>query len=332
MSNSIYNRKTPNFQEIFGIHPSSVIQKMDIAGDDIPQQNPIFPVSIPKAGVMLKHIPVKITDPFDNNNISQITSEVTLMTEVPNSKRGIHMSRISNLVSQSICNIISNSTTKVYRNLQEYAAYLAQELNKSQYGESSSIEVSGVLSYLEYVKGWKPSKDKTSLEHLILKASVINRNNNLIESAGIQISNISACPCVQQTYKHTLNFSENTYAIDMPLLTHSQRCHTSVMLSNLSSELPIVPLLEMLDMTVVRTQNTLPREYELLNVYRAHKKPQFMEDIIRQVLMGTYNLFKDSFPESTIKVSSLSMESIHDYDISSEIEISINELSEIMNK
>ena len=333
-NNYSYNRKTVTFEDKFNIHPRDVIQKMDSAGDDIPCLIPSFPIRIPKAGVIRKNIPVTIRNPFDNDNFTQISCDINLMTGIPHLKRGIHMSRIGDLVAQSISEIISNSATKVYNSLQEYAAYLATKLGNSQYGETSSINVTGKLYYLEFVKGWKMEKNKVSLEQIELKASADCSGDNLIQSAGIQFSNMSACPCVQQTYKHALSFDEKiNVSSEIPLLTHSQRCHTAIMLSGISEELPIVPLLETVDKIIVRTQNTLPREYELLNVYRAHEEPQFMEDVVRQILMGIYSLFKETFPESTIKVSSLSMESIHDYDIISEIEVSIEEISSfLMNK
>jgi len=325
-----YNRKRVAFYEKFNIQPGDVIQKMDSAGDDIPHQIPSFPIRISRAGVMRKNIPVTIKNPFDKDTLSRIICEVNLMTGIPDSKRGIHMSRINNLVAQSISEIISDSAAEVYGSLQEYAAYLAAKMSESQYGENSYVCISGNLSYLEFVKGWKTGKDKMSLEQITLKASADYDSGHFIQSAGIQCSNISACPCVQQTYKHVLSFGGK--APEIPLLTHSQRCYTTVMLNGISDELPIAPLLETLDKIVVRTQNTLPREYELLNVYRAHENPQFMEDVVRHVLMGVYRLFKETFPESTIKVSCLSMESIHDYDIISETEISIREMNTFLNE
>jgi len=328
-----YNRKTVGFEEKFDVHPGDVIKRMDSSGDDIPHQTPSFPISISKAGVIRKNIPVIIKNPFDKDTFTQIACDINLMTAIPRLKRGIHISRISNLVAQSVSEIISDSATRIYGSLQEYAAFLAKKLGESQYGKTSSIDISGKLSYLEFVKGWKTEKDKMSLEQITLKASAEYGGDDFVQSAGIQFSNMSACPCVQQTYKHTLSFDDDLdVSPGIPLLTHSQRCHTTVMLSGINDELPIVPLLEVLDTIIVRTQNTLPREYELLNVYRAHEQPQFVEDVVRQILMGVYNLFKETFPESSVKVSSLSMESIHDYDIISEIDIHLKDIDEFLSE
>ena len=96
--------------------------------------------------------------------------------------------------------------------------------------------------------------------------------------------------------------------------------------------LPIKDLLECIDAIVVRCQNTLPREFELLTVYRAHKNPQFLEDTLRDMLYATYYLIGKDFPESTIHIQSSSMESIHDFDISGEVTYSVQDLHALLSR
>jgi GTP cyclohydrolase FolE2 len=140
--------------------------------------------------------------------------------------------------------------------------------------------------------------------------------------------------CVQQTYKHALLQTKGDIHTALktisPLLTHSQRCCTRVEVKDLHRPLPIQSILEMLDRILYRVQNTLPREYELLLVYRAHHAPQFIEDVVRQILANLYSLLKTDFAESTIYINANSMESIHDFDIVSEVEISMVQLGKIL--
>lgn len=90
--------------------------------------------------------------------------------------------------------------------------------------------------------------------------------------------------------------------------------------------IPIKRLLEAIDQALVRVQNTLPREYELLMVYRSHKKPQFIEDVVREVAVKVGEAIKDDFQQSSIRVFSESMESIHDFDIQAELVESVENL------
>jgi GTP cyclohydrolase FolE2 len=299
---------------------------MNAAGDDIPYQEPEHRIALPGVGLNRKNIPVQIQDPFGSGTISHLNCEVETRTFVPAEKRGIHTSRIGRLVAES--------TERVYPDLQAYASELARAMSDAEYGISSQVSVSGVLSYLEEVKGWKQEKDKVSLEHLGLHARVYSDRGHQVEHAGLSINHITACPCVQQTYKHALLQAKGNVhaALDTvaPLLTHSQRCSTVVEVKNLAMSLPVRRILEGLDEVLYRVQNTLPREHELLLVYRAHAAPQFIEDAVRQILARLYSLLADEAPQSSVRLHSVSMESIHDFDIAAEIELSMAQLQEVL--
>lgn len=321
-----YERNIPTFSEVFGVSALEVITQMNQSGDDIPEQEPRYSLKINSAGVRRNNIPVKILDPFGSNQVVQLSCSLIATTEVPYFKRGIHMSRIGD--------IIAKSTINTYESLHEYAVTISELLSKYEYQGTSEVNVQSNFSYLESVKGWKEEKDKTSLEHIGLFATIrTKQETGITQSAGITVSNITACPCVQSTYKHTLQ-AAGEFSIDSvftPFITHSQRCRTSIEIVNMpvGKILPMKTLLEVLDHSIVRVQNTLPREYELLMVYRAHKKPQFIEDVVREVAYKVSQAIKDEFQQSSIKVFSESMESIHDFDIQAELEGSVEMLSQL---
>ena len=318
-----YERNQPDFSEVFGVSAAEVIQDMDVSGDDIPEQEPKYAFNINSAGVRRDNIPVKLLDPFGSEQVFQVFCSLEASTEVPYFKRGIHMSRIGD--------IIADSTQNTYESLQQYGLALAELLTKYEYQGSSQVKVQTKFPYLENVKGWKEEKDKVSLEHLGLSASIhTKQGSSYSQSAGITVANITACPCVQSTFKHTLKVAGNLVqdSIFSPFITHSQRCRTTIEVLNLpvGKTIPIKRLLEAVDQGIVRVQNTLPREYELLMVYRAHKKPQFIEDVVREVAVRVGHVIKDDYQQSSIRVFSESMESIHDFDIQAELVESVENL------
>lgn len=316
-------RVMPAFKAAFGSAAAQVIEAMDQAEDDIPEQSPQYAIALPSVGVQRHSVPVRIRDTFGTQQVTTLACDISLTTAIPAHKRGIHMSRIGHL--------LADSTNCIYENLQHYTSHLAAELNRCQYGGPSVVSASGILSYIESVQGWKPGKDKCSLEEIRLYASAVADNHNITESAGLRIAHITACPCVQQTYKHALLQSKGDVqkAIEMtaPLFTHSQRCETEVQIENLPHHFSMQKLLDALDEVLFRTQNTLPREYEVLLVYRAHREPQFIEDAMRQVIYALYSLLReDVYANCAIKVHSTSMESIHNFDITSTLRLTMGEL------
>jgi len=319
-----FNRNWAGFSEVFGVSSAEVITSMNNADDDIPEQEPKYKISLNSVGVTRNNIPVQILDPFGSGEFVQVNCSIVAETAVPYYKRGIHMSRIGD--------ILAKLTQREFVSLQEYSLNVANLLTDLEYGGSSKVEVKGELSYLEQVEGWNPEKNKSSLEHIGLTATTYTKGEkDYIQDAGIEFSNITACPCVQSTYRHTLlqSIGELEKHLINPLITHSQRCRTKVEILNIHGQLniPIPEILNQIDMGIVRVQNTLPREYELLMVYKAHKYPQFIEDVVREIAIKVSQVTLENFPTSSLKVTSQSIESIHDFNIQALLEDSIQNFS-----
>jgi GTP cyclohydrolase FolE2 len=312
-----HQRIAPSFGSLLGVPAGRVIEAMDAAGDDIPHQVPRIRIELPSVGLDRRNVPVRIADPFGSGADATLSCTVRARTGVPADKRGIHTSRIGRLVA--------DASLERYPDLQSYATRLARAIHDAEYGLRCEVEVGGVLSYVEEVAGWTETKDKRSLEQIEIGARAVIEDERVVQHASLAVNHITACPCVQQTYKHALQEAKgdvrDALSVVAPLLTHSQRCRTRVELEDLDGPLPLAVLLDTLDRVVYRVQNTLPREHELALVYRAHRSPQFIEDAVRQVLAGVRLRLGERFPASRVRVQSVSYESIHDYDIAAEIEL-----------
>lgn len=316
----VHQRFQPDFIELFGRSEQQAITAMNAEDDDIPNQRPCQEITLPAMGVNRAHIPVSILDPFAADRTVQLYCTVKASASVSPLRRGIHVSRIGDLLARM--------SSKIYPSLQEYCAELCLRLGEVQDSGTATASVSGILSYLEEVRG---VKHKNSVEHLEMFAEANSQAGVANVSAGIGFNHITACPCVQQTYKHALGDPHQALAhslneAQIPLITHSQRCTSRIKIIDAPTAVPIQALLETVDRVVVRCQNTLPREFELMTVYRAHKEPQFLEDALRQMLQAIYHLLRTDFPESRIHIQASSMESIHDFDIQGEISYTMNEL------
>ena len=131
-------------------------------------------------------------------------------------------------------------------------------------------------------------------------------------------------------YRHAVTGldGDGTSAADarLPLATHTQRCHTRIAIAPCATPVPLDGLLATVDRVVGRCQNTLPRDLELLAVHRAHREPQFLEDVLRDLLAAVHGLVRDEHPNATIRIRATSFESIHDFDLDGEVVASVREL------
>ncbi len=317
-----HSRAQIPFEQRFGRSHVETIAAMDAQGDDIPDQAPACRLTLPAMGVNRSDIPILIADPFTPGRLVQLACEVRAHAGLPAGRRGIHVSRIGDA--------IAGLAAQPFGSLEHYAATLCERVAEVQECEQVSVRVQGVLSYLEDVIG---VKHKASIEHLTLSAEAERSAAGVGSASGLGFNHITACPCVQQTFKHS--FAEPDRPLlgaiserELPLLTHSQRCRTTITIAGPGAPVPLSELLGCVDGVVFRCQNTLPREFELQLVHAAHQRPQFLEDALRDLLHAVHGMLRQTDPMRRISVQSVSMESIHDFDISGEITYTIGELNQ----
>lgn len=312
-----YFRPEPAFKEVFSKDPAEVISSMNDGNDDIPEQNPSYPMILSSVGVQRPNIPIRVKNPITKKE-DIVTADLEILTYIPADKRGIHMSRIGDTIAKA--------QGRKFSTLAQYAQVIAQAIRTSQYGGKTSVNVTSQVSYIESLKGWKPEKDKLSLERVKWIAGATSDVDTLVLQEGMGVAHITACPCVQQTVRHAVKGVLG----DHPILTHSQRSETHIELIGITDDFPFVALLQAIDRNLHRTRNTLPREYEAKLVYLAHQQSQFIEDVVRAVARGIALELDETFNDCNLRIRSKSIESIHDYDIQAEDTYKVRDLKKLL--
>ena len=274
-----HTRPARDFQATFGRSAEDALTGMNEAGDDVPDQAPVHPLAVARVGLTRTSVPIVIANPFGTPGTVHLACTVDAHVGLAPDKRGIHVSRIGH--------VLAELAGQPHASLHAYAVSLCERVAEVQQCDTADVAVSGVLSYLEHVGG---VSQRSSIEHLTLSAEARHRDGRTDAGHGIAFNHITACPCVQQTYRHAVAGldGEGTSAADarLPLATHTQRCHTRIAIAPCATPVPLDGLLAAVDGVVVRCQNTLPRDLELLAVHHAHREPQFVEDVLRHLLSG----------------------------------------------
>ena len=299
------------FRELFGASAAAVLHAMNVAEDDVVDQRPEPGGRLQAVGVSRRTVPVTIRNPFDASTLAMAICTVTVSCGVPGSKRGLHLSRLGDAIARSV--------GVAHDDLPAYAQGLARAVAAEENGDAM-VEVEGSVPYVEQLDSESGIRAKRSLEHLTLLAGARVTPHDVRHDAGIRVCHLVACPCVQQTLKHAIRARPDADAAAAaalriaPLLTHSQRCLTTVLVRGVRWRFVPTDALAALDKVLVRTCNTLPRDRELSCVYRAHRSPQFIEDALRTAVRQIAGLFPAA-AYSRIRGSSRSIESIHEYDL-----------------
>jgi GTP cyclohydrolase-4 len=311
-----HTRPARDFAATFGRSAEATLASMNEAGDDVPNQSPVHPLAVARVGMTRTSIPLVIANPFGAPGTVQVACDVDAYVGLPAERRGIHVSRIGHLLAEL--------AGQPHASLHAYAIALCERVTEVQQCDTAEVAVRGVLSYVEQAGG---ASKRASIEHLTLSAEARRRDGRTEAGHGLAFNHITACPCVQQTYEHADGGADDP-AVDArgPRPTHTQRCHTRIAIGPCATPVPLDGLLAVVDHVVVRSQNTLTRDLELLAVDRAHREPQFVEDVLRDLLAAVHGLIRDQHPDATIRIRATSQESIHDFDLDGEVVASVREL------
>src|SRR5436190_769630 len=95
-----HQRLRPAFSDLFDRDQRETILAMDEAGADIPSQSPAIPLTIQHVGVTRSSIPVVIMDPLGGGEVVQLSCEIETRVSLGSSRRGIHVSRIGDLLAR----------------------------------------------------------------------------------------------------------------------------------------------------------------------------------------------------------------------------------------
>ena len=314
-----HTRPARDFRAAFGRSADDTLAGMNEAGDDVPNQSPRHPSTLTRVGITRTAIPLVIANPFGTPGTVHLSCSVDAHVGLAAGRRGIHVSRLGH--------VLAELAGQPHASLHAYAVALCERVAEVQQAGDAEVAVSGVLSYLEHAGG---VSQRSSIEHLTLSAEARRGDGRTAAGHGIAFNHITACPCVQQTYRHALAGpeGEGLAAPDprLPQPTHTQRCHTRIAIAPCATPVPLDRLLAIVDGIVVRSRNTLPRDLELMAVHRAHREPQFVEDVLRDLLAAVHRLVRDEHPDATIRIRSTSQESIHDFDLDGEVVASVQEL------
>lgn len=306
-----HRRASRAFHDLLGTPSLDVLASMDAAGDDVPNQTPGHRVELDAVGIRRRDVIVSVEDPFGGDGAVNAICRVDIAASVPATHRGVHLSRIGQIVAESV--------TMTHPTLPAYARRLAETVADSQYG-GATVSVRGRIPYLEEVQSDGAGRRKLSLEHLEPIAHHTLQSGRATTAIGLRVTHMVACPCVQNTYRHATALRRRAaceVAQDdpTPLMTHSQRCVTTVIVRDVREPRSFADMLGSVDDVLLRTCNTLPRDAELSLVYRAHREPQFIEDALRAAAVSVASLWPSRASFGRIVGRSRSLESIHSHDL-----------------
>ena len=248
-----------------------------------------------------------------------ITLVVTmdLFVDLPSTQKGSHMSRNIEIAEE----IVEQSITKPITDLESLCAKIAKKLlEKHQYATRAEVK-----AYADYfLERINPSGKKALEPYKLIAEARANDKGGLKKLIGVQVIGMTACPCAMEITKKLGEYNKS-----LPSPTHNQR-NISTLLIEVPEDCQDIDaddLIEIVENSLSSpTYSLLKRKDEGKIVLDAHKKPKFVEDVVRDMLQAVLKKYKH-LPDDVIVIArSESEESIHKHNAFAERITTLGEL------
>lgn len=247
-----------------------------------------------------------------------LSAEFRVTVDLPSDRKGSDLSRNAEVLAE----LVDRTATQPVAGLESACLTVAQQLlARHPYATESRVEAKA-----EYfiARGVKPGRESFEGYLLLAEASAARGEDGAVlarRSIGAEAVGMTACPCAMETCRAALEGQfpalKDPTLREMPIVTHNQRNRTRLVLdlpegADVEAE-AIIEAIEAAQSSP--TFDILKRGDEAKVVLDAHRRPKFVEDVLRDLLASVPVRFP-RLPDSTgVRAETVSEESIHKYDV-----------------
>jgi GTP cyclohydrolase-4 len=237
-------------------------------------------------------------------------------------------------IKEDVHRVINDAVKGETTAIEDLSADIIRELSNF----AKRAEVRMEADYVVYRKT-PVSGQKTQATYKIL-AKAMSENGRVKKMVGAGVTGMASCPCAQEGLiehaREKLKFSkEETDEIlnTVPIASHNQR-NVATLYIEVPEEhdLEIEGVIELLENSMsAKIYDVLKRKDEVHVVLESYKNPNFVEDVVRKILMEVVKKYKDLPDEGVIFAKSESFESIHQHNAIAERTSTLKELRDEVN-
>ena len=291
-------------------------------GRDVQSQSPSLPIALSRVGVTGVEKVIRIRH-ADTEQLFYATLEC--FVDLGADQKGAHMSRFEEVINEAIGEVILGEATFKAEILAKHIAELVRERQ-----HALRAEVTIAARYPEHKPA--PRSGIRTQEIFTLYGSAVTSERGTRRLVGVAAAGITACPCAQELVaagaRERLSedgFTEAEIERVMeavPVATHNQRG-----IGTLHIGCPEDCLIEIEAATLLRiVEGSMSSEiYELMKrsdeaavVEKAHRRPRFVEDCVREMLGGVIEELPELGDETFVSARQENLETIHQHDVVAE--------------
>jgi GTP cyclohydrolase I/GTP cyclohydrolase-4 len=244
------------------------------------------------------------------------------------------MSRFEENVGEAIDAVVLGEAFRA----ETLAAHIAQRVRESQHGHRAEVSVSA--RYPETVKTPATGHSTQEIYGLVGTAVASERGNRTL--TGVQAQGMTACPCAQEMVAELgrerlaeagFDAEQVERAIEaVPVATHNQRGVGTLYVGCPEGGATWIDAPELLRLVEGSMSSEIyelmKRPDELAVVAKAHERPRFVEDCVREMIRAVVEGYPELPAEAFVMARQENLETIHRHNVVAERYGTLGELRE----
>jgi GTP cyclohydrolase I/GTP cyclohydrolase-4 len=289
---------------------------------DVQAQTPAVGLSLTRVGVTDVEKVIRLR----HNGTEQLFSaRFECVVELGPRQKGAHMSRFEEVVNETIGQVVLGESTFKVETLAEHIAQLVRERQQAR-----RAEVSVEARFPEHKPA--PVSGVQTQELYTLHGAAICTGLGTRRLTGVTAQGMTACPCAQELVASGARDRLREHGFDgdqidrilevVPVATHNQRGLGTLHIGCTElcdDEIDAATLLEIVEQSMSsEIYELMKRSDEVAVVEKAHRRPRFVEDCVREMVQGVVERFPQLNDAVFVSARQVNLETIHQHNVVAE--------------
>lgn len=290
---------------------------------DVQNEQPRVTATLSRVGVTNVEKVVRIGDGIEQNSFHV---KLDCFVDLAAAQKGVHMSRFEEVVNEAIEEVVLGG--EAFR-AEILAGNLAEIIRERQGG--ARAEVSIEARYPENKPA--PVSGVRTQEIYTMFGTAVASARGTRRLVGVQAQGMTACPCAQDLVaeRSTARLTERGYTGEqieeifeaVPVATHNQRGLATLHVGcpeNWEGVIEAKTLLKIAESSMSsEIYELMKRSDEVEVVEKAHRRPRFVEDCVREMINSVSDEFGSELgPEAFVFARQENLETIHQHNVVAE--------------
>ena len=288
------------------------------SGDDVQARVPGIPIGLSRVGVTGVEKVVRIREEL-------FFARLDCYVDLSGDQKGAHMSRFDEVVNEAIGEVVLSESPFRAETLAQHIAELVRERQGA-----ARAEVRIAARYPEHKPA--PVSGVQTQEIYTLLGRAVAYEHGTRRIVGVSATGMTACPCAQELVAARARKRLSAEGFDeeeierilrsVPVATHNQRGLATLQIGCVEdcvAEIDATALLAIAEASMSsEIYELMKRSDEVEVVEKAHQRPRFVEDCVREMIAGVVASFGELDGASFVSARQENLETIHQHNVVAE--------------